>query len=143
MEMLLDTGNLEQIQKLYDIFPWDGVTTNPTILKRENKNPMEVLHEIRSFLPETAQLHVQMLSNTSEKIINEAKYVLDEIGGNIFIKIPVFGQGIKAIYELSKMGVNVTATAIYTAMQGYIAAKAGAAYVAPYMVLVQKNLSKM
>lgn len=133
MELLFDTANLEQIKKLYNILPCDGITTNPTILKRENKNPIETLKEIRHFLPESGQLHVQLLSNTSDELVKEAKFVLSEIGKDTFIKIPVFDQGIKAMYELSKMGVRITATAIYTAMQGYIAAKAGAMYVAPYI----------
>lgn len=133
MELLYDTANLEQIKKLYNILPCDGITTNPTILKRENKNPIETLKEIRRFIPESGQLHVQLLSKTSEELVKEAIFVLNEIGKDTFIKIPVFDQGIKAIFELSKMGVRITATAIYTAMQGYIAAKAGALYVAPYI----------
>lgn len=74
MQMLLDTVNLEQIRKLYNILPCDGVTTNPTILKRENKNPIETLKEIRRFLPESAQLHVQLLSNTSDHVLELCKY---------------------------------------------------------------------
>ena len=133
MELLIDTANLEGIKKIYDIFPIEGVTTNPSILKQEGKDPLKQLRRIRAFLPHGAQLHVQVISNKAEDIIREAEAILSELGDNTFIKIPVFDQGIKAMKHLSARGINTTATAIYTPMQGFIAGKAGAKYVAPYV----------
>ena len=133
MFMLIDTANLEDIKRIYDLLPVDGVTTNPTILKAEHKNPLECLREIRAFLPHEAQLHVQTVSTTAEEIVKEAEFIQQELGYDTYIKIPVFDQGIKAMKLLKKKGANITATAIYTAMQGLIAAKAGASFVAPYV----------
>lgn len=133
MLMLIDSANLEEIQKLYETFPVDGVTTNPSILKKENENPLAVLKKIKTFLPKGAQLHVQTLSQTTTEIIKEAFFILDQLGDETYIKIPVFPSGIKAISLLSNQGINTTATAIYSPMQAFIAAKAGADWVAPYL----------
>lgn len=133
MFTLIDSADIDAIKRIYDFFPIDGVTTNPSILKKANANPMERLKEIRSFMPHGAQLHVQTVSMTAPEIIAEAEHILKELGENTYIKIPVFDQGIKAMKRLHRMGVNITATAIYTPMQAFIAAKAGAAFVAPYV----------
>ena len=133
MDLLIDSANLEGIKKIYDIFPVDGVTTNPSILKAAGKEPLSQLRKIRAFIPHGAQLHVQTISQTAEDIIKEAEFILGELGDNTYIKIPVFDQGIKAMKILSSRGINTTATAIYTPMQGFIAGKAGAKYVAPYV----------
>lgn len=133
MLTLIDTANLEGIKRVYDILPIDGVTTNPSILKKEGANPLEQLKKIRALLPAGAQLHVQTVSTVASEIIKEAMFILRQLGDNTYIKIPVFDEGIKAMKQLSTMGVNTTATAIYTPMQGFMAAKAGVKFVAPYV----------
>lgn len=133
MLILIDDANLDAIKKIYENFPCDGVTTNPSILKKQGGNPMEVLKAIREFLPEGAQLHAQVVSETAEKMVDEANHMLEVLGKDTFIKVPVTTEGIKAIKLLSKENVNITATAIYTSMQAFIAAKAGARYTAPYV----------
>jgi len=133
MLILIDSANIDSIKRIYNFYPVDGVTTNPTILKKENTNPLERLKEIREFMPKYAQLHVQTISTTATEIVKEAEFILKELGEDTYIKIPVFDHGIKAMKILSDRGVNVTATAIYTAMQGFIAGKAGAKFVAPYV----------
>lgn len=67
MLMLIDDANLDEIKRIYEFYPCDGVTTNPSILKKQGGNPMEVLKAIREFLPEGAQLHAQVVSLTAEK----------------------------------------------------------------------------
>ena len=133
MMYIIDTANLEGIKRVYDILPVDGVTTNPSILKKEGANPLEQLKKIRALLPAGAQLHVQTVSTVASEIIKEAMFILRQLGDNTYIKIPVFDEGIKAMKQLSTMGVNTTATAIYTPMQGFMAAKAGVKFVAPYV----------
>lgn len=133
MLILIDDANLDLIKEIYEKFPCDGVTTNPSILKKQGKNPMEVLKEIRAFLPADAQLHAQVVSQTAEKMVNEAHHMLDVLGKETFIKIPVTSEGFKAMKLLHKENVNITATAIYTPMQAFMAAKAGARYAAPYV----------
>ena len=133
MLVLIDNANIYEIERLYSLYPYDGVTTNPSILMNEHKNPIKVLKSIREFLPRESQLHAQVISDTTEKMIEEAHFMLREIDEQLYIKVPVTAQGMRAIHLLKKEGVHVTATAIYTAMQAFMAAKAGARYTAPYV----------
>lgn len=133
MLVLIDNANLNEIKELYDRYPYDGVTTNPTILMNEHKNPIKQLKLIHDFLPKESQLHAQLISSDSKTMLEEAHFMLRELGDDLFIKVPVTVDGMRAINLLSKEGIRVTATAIYTAMQAFMAAKAGARYTAPYV----------
>lgn len=133
MKLLIDDANIAKIKKIYQCYPIDGVTTNPTILSRSGRNPYEVLKEIRAFIGDEADLHAQVLSRTAEDMVKEAHKMLSILGKNTYIKIPTVPEGLKAMKILSSEGVNITATAIYTPMQAYLAAKSGADYVAPYV----------
>lgn len=133
MKLYIDSANLEDITKIIDKFPVSGVTTNPTLLSREGSNPMEQLKKIREILPQEMELHAQVISTTAEDIVKEARHMREVVGLDLFIKIPVIDEGIKAMMILSKEGVNITATAIYTPMQALMAAKAGARWTAPYV----------
>ncbi|PIH04403.1 fructose-6-phosphate aldolase [Clostridium combesii] len=133
MLILLDTANVESIKNVNDIYPLDGVTTNPTIISKEKRNFIGILREIRNVIGEEKMLHVQVIGSKAEDMIEEAVYLNEKIGGNLYIKIPVTEQGIKAMKKLSKEGYKITATAIFTAQQALMAAKAGAEFVAPYV----------
>ena len=121
MLILIDHANVDSIAKTLEYLPIDGVTTNPTILYREGKEPLEVLHAIKQLLPDGAQLHVQIVSQRADDMVAEARALRGEIGGNLFIKLPVTREGFAAI------------PGIHSSMQGFMAAKAGARYVAPYV----------
>lgn len=133
MKLMIDDADVEKIKEVYQYYPVSGVTTNPSILARVGRAPYEVLKEILYFIGPDSELHVQVLSQTAEKIVKEGYRILEELGKQTFIKIPVTREGIKAIKILSREGVSVTATAIYAPMQAYLAGLAGAAYVAPYI----------
>lgn len=133
MKVLIDYADFKEIESLYESYPYDGVTTNPTILKAAHENPIKLLKKIRDFLPADSQLHAQLISSTAEKMVEEAHFMLKTIGENLFVKVPVTSEGLKAIRLLKKDGINITATAIYTSMQAFMAAKAGARYTAPYV----------
>lgn len=133
MLLILDTANTEEIKRLNDIFPIAGVTTNPTIISREKREFLPLLREIREIIGEDKMLHVQVLADTAEKIIEEADVLLNEIGRETYIKIPVTNEGIKAIKVLKSKGVKTLATAIFTPLQALVAARAGATFVAPYV----------
>ena len=133
MKLFIDDANIEKIKAIYQYFPCDGVTTNPSIISRTGKNPYEVLKEIREFIGEETPLHVQVISETAEEMVKEGRKIVSVLGKNTYVKIPTVNEGIKAIKQLSSEGYFVTATAIYTPMQAYLAAKAGANYVAPYL----------
>ncbi len=133
MKLLIDDANVLKIKELYEYYPIDGVTTNPSILAKSGKKPYDVLKEIRSAIGDDQDLHVQVVSTEASKIIEEAKYIIEVLGENTYPKIPVNKEGIKAIKSLSEEGIKITATAIYTPMQAFLAAKSGASYVAPYV----------
>ncbi len=133
MKLLIDDANVEMIKKIYEFYPIDGVTTNPSILAKSGKQPFDVLREIREIIGADADLHVQVLGKTAEKMIEDAKKIVDVLGKNTFIKIPSVPEGFKAMKALKKEGYNITATAIYTPMQAYLAGKCGADYAAPYV----------
>jgi fructose-6-phosphate aldolase 2 len=130
---MLDTANVKEIERLYDLYPIDGVTTNPSIIAAEQKPLRAQLLEIRSVIGEDAMLHVQPISNKAEDIVAEALEYRDLVKGNFYAKVPVTPQGIKAMQMLKNIGIRVTATAIFTQQQALIAAKAGADFVAPYV----------
>lgn len=132
MKLLIDDANIAKIKKLYDLYPIDGVTTNPSILAKSGRNPYEVLKEIREFIGDD-ELHAQVLSLKAEDMIEEAHKMAEILGKNTFIKVPSIPEGFKAMKALSKEGFKITATAIYTPMQAYLAAKSGADYAAPYV----------
>ncbi|ACD23067.1 fructose-6-phosphate aldolase [Clostridium botulinum] len=133
MIYILDTANLQEIKRAYEFYPMEGVTTNPSIISKEKGDFIKILKNIRKIIGNDSMLHAQVLSLKAEDMIEEAKYIAEQVGGNIYIKIPVTPEGIKAIKILSKEGYKITATAIFTAQQALIAAKAGAKFVAPYV----------
>ena len=133
MKLIIDDANLDAIKELYEYFPIDGVTTNPTILAKEGKNPYEVLMAIRDFIGPDAELHVQVVGRDAETMYEEAHMIRKRLGEKTFIKVPVTREWLKAIRILKKHNFPVTATAIYTHMQAFLAGKAGADYAAPYV----------
>lgn len=133
MLYLLDTANTEQIKRAFDLYPMHGVTTNPTIISKEKRNFLDILKEIRGIIGEDKMLHVQAVSIKAEDIVREAEYLNKTIGGNLYIKVPVIPEGIKAIKILKSKGIKTTATAVFTAEQALMAAIAGAEFVAPYV----------
>lgn len=133
MKLIIDDANLEKIKDLYEFYPIDGVTTNPSILAKSDKQPFETLKAIREFIGADAELHVQVIPLDAEGMVADAHKIQEVLGKNTYVKIPTTKEGLKAMKILSKEGANITATAIYTAMQAYLAGKAGAHYAAPYV----------
>lgn len=133
MEFLLDTIHLDAIRKYVKVIPLAGVTSNPSIVKKEGKIDLfKHLKEVRSIIGNQATLHVQAVAEDTEGIVKDAHTVLENIDRQVFIKVPVTEAGLAAIKILKRENVNVTATAIYTKFQGYLAIEAGADYIAPY-----------
>ncbi|MHC1750601.1 MAG: transaldolase family protein [Cellulosilyticaceae bacterium] len=133
MKLIIDDANIDLIKSVYEYYPIDGVTTNPSILAKCGRNPYEVLKEIRSFIGTEAELHVQVVAKDAAGMIDDAHRIIEILGKNTYVKIPSIPEGFKAMKALKKESINLTATAIYTPMQAFIAAKCGAAYVAPYI----------
>lgn len=133
MKLIIDDADIKSIRKLYEYYPVSGVTTNPSILMKTGGKPYEVLKEIRSFIGKEADLHVQVIAKDADGMVKDARRIVSELGENTFVKIPSIPEGFKAMKLLKKDGIRVTATAVYTPLQGYLAAECGAEYTAPYI----------
>jgi fructose-6-phosphate aldolase 2 len=133
MQYLVDTANVEAIRTAYESYSIDGVTTNPTIISKEETDYAALLRQIREIIGKESMFHIQTTKTDTENIIKEAVALKDYINGNLYVKIPTFEPGLKAMGILKKMGFKITATAIFTQQQALIASRAGADYVAPYV----------
>ena len=134
MEFIIDTVDLEEIKDAVDHMPIVGVTSNPSIVKKTSpKDFFEHMREIRKIIGKERSLHVQVISKDCDTIVKEAHRILEEIDNDVYVKVPVSYEGVKAIKILKSEGVNVTATAVYDLMQAYMALAAGADYIAPYV----------
>ncbi len=133
MELMLDTANLKKIAEAVDYYPISGLTTNPSIFKAEGKIDFFAhVREIRRILGKERTLHVQVISTDCAGILKEAEAIRKNVDENVYIKTPVSREGLKAIKTMAQDGFNVTATAIYTTIQGELAMLAGAKYLALY-----------
>lgn len=139
MELFLDTASVEDIKALNKMLRIDGVTTNPTILTKANKDYMQSIKEIMEILNEDQKLFVEVLANTTEDILKEARYI-NGLRKNTYAKIPVSKEGLKALKILHDEGGISLATAIFTSTQAYLAAKNGADYLAPYVNRMENYL---
>ena len=133
MKLLIDHADINKIREIYRYYPVDGVTTNPSILAAAGRPPFEVLREIRAFIGPDAELHAQVIARDAAGMVKDAKRITKELGMETWVKIPAVPEGFAAMRELSAEGLRITATAIYTPMQAYLAAKAGALYAAVYI----------
>ncbi|MDN6744239.1 MAG: fructose-6-phosphate aldolase [Tetragenococcus halophilus] len=133
MEILLDTANIETIKKYEAILPLAGVTTNPSIIKKEGKIDFFAhMKAIREVIGEKRSLHIQVVAKDKVGMLKDVEAISEQLGREIYFKVPVSSEGLKVIKALKKEGLNVTATAIYTKFQAYLAIAAGADYIAPY-----------
>lgn len=134
MIYMADTADIAALKRLYDFFPLEGVTTNPTILKLAGEKLSVSIENILKVVGQ-GMIHVQVMSEEADDIVREAKTYKNyfDIGDNYYAKIPVTPEGYKAMTKLKDCGINVTATAIFTQQQALVASKAGADFVAPYV----------
>ncbi len=133
MQYILDTANLADIKHCNEFYPLAGVTTNPSIIAKENTDFWALVKSIRDIIGPDKLFFAQTVQTKAEKIVEEAKLMNERSGGDFCVKIPISEEGLKATMELKKAGVKVLMTAIFTPAQALIAAKAGADYVAPYV----------
>ena len=132
MELIIDSSNIEQIKELNELLTITGVTTNPTILTKSGREAMDVVKDLCEVLSEDQLLFIQTVQTSFEGIMEEAKMISSIRNKNMYVKIPVTHEGLRAIKECKKLGIHTLATAIYTADQAFLAAMNGAEYLAPY-----------
>lgn len=133
MRLMLDSANLTDLERALDIYPISGVTTNPQQIQAEGCiDFFEHLTSIRTLIGSERSLHVQVLGRDAQTIIGEAKRITSILGEDTYISIPVTEEGLKAIHVLAEEGVNITATTVFSTMQGILAMLSGVKYVAVF-----------
>lgn len=132
MRFFLDTANVEEIRKANDMGIICGVTTNPSLIAREGRDFNEVIREITSIVDGPISGEVKATTTDAEGMISEGREIA-VIHPNMVVKIPMTQEGLKAVKVLSSVGIKTNVTLIFSAAQALLAARAGAAYVSPFL----------
>lgn len=130
MKFFIDTANVEEIRKAWEVGVIDGVTTNPSLMAREKGDPEDILKEICSIVD--GPVSAEAVSLRAEDMVKEGEG-LAKIHENIVVKIPMTEDGLRAVKRLSSVGIRTNVTLIFSASQALLAAKAGASYVSPFV----------
>lgn len=130
MEIFLDTAHIEEIREAVDWGIVAGVTTNPTLISREGRSFHEILQEICELVK--GPVSAEVISLDTEGMIREARE-LARIASNIIIKIPIIPAGLDAVRQLAIEGIRTNVTLVFSAPQALLAARAGAAFVSPFI----------
>lgn len=133
MQFLLDTANVEAIRAACALYPIAGVTTNPTNVAREIAPLPELIGGIRGVIGSDRLFHVQVVGEDAEGMVAEARLLADLVGPGFCCKVPVTPDGLAAIQRIVAAGMVATGTAVSSVGQAILAARAGAAYVIPYV----------
>lgn len=132
MKFFIDTANVADIKKANDMGVICGVTTNPSLIAKEGRNFNEVIAEIASIVDGPISGEVKATTVDAEGMISEGREIA-KIHKNMVVKIPMTVEGLKACKVLSSEGIACNVTLIFSANQALLAAKAGAAYVSPFL----------
>ena len=130
MKFFIDTANLKEIRSAAAMGILDGVTTNPSLAAKETMPYRDLLTEICKIVP--GPVSAEVISTDHDSMISEAEN-LAEIADNIVVKIPTILEGLKAIRTLTERGIKTNATLVFSPAQALLMAKAGAAFVSPFI----------
>ena len=130
MKFFIDSANIGDIREALSLGMCDGVTTNPSLVAKEKRPFNDVVKEILEAVPGPVSLEV--ISLDAPGMVAEARKLV-ELGGNVVIKVPLTTEGLKATKILSGDGIDVNQTLVFSPIQALMAAKAGAAYVSPFV----------
>ena len=132
MKLFVDTANIEEIRKANDMGVICGVTTNPSLIAKEGRDVYVVVKEIASIVDGPISGEVKATTTDAEGMIAEGREIA-KLHKNMVVKIPMTIEGLKACKVLSSEGIKVNMTLIFTANQALLCARAGAAYVSPFL----------
>ena len=130
MKFFIDTANVKEIREAAELGILDGVTTNPTLISRENREPRGLLKEICEIVD--GPISAEVVALDTEGMVREGKE-LATLHENITIKIPMTVDGLKAVRRLSDEGIKTNVTLIFSPSQALLAAKAGATFISPFV----------
>jgi transaldolase len=130
MKIFLDTANIEEIKDAVGYGVLDGITTNPSLIAKENREFEPLIKEILELVP--GPVSVEVTGATPEEMIKQAEHYA-EFGDNVVIKVPINLPGLKVVKYLSDRNIKTNVTLIFSPSQALLAAKAGATYVSPFV----------
>ena len=131
MKIFLDTADVDEIAKAHETGLINGVTTNPTLIKRSGRDPVEVIKEISSSFSSLESISAEVVADTAEEMVDQAQ----AFNGlwNVTIKVPCTVEGLKACTALAVNQYKVNVTLVFSVAQAILAEKAGASYVSPFV----------
>jgi transaldolase len=134
MKFFIDTGNLNEIKEAYDLGVLDGVTTNPSLMAKENIKGADNIRAHYKAICDIVDNNVsaEVISTDLEGILKEGRE-LAKIDDKIVVKVPMIKEGVKAIKKFTAEGIRTNCTLVFSAGQALLAAKAGASYVSPFI----------
>ena len=130
MKFFIDTANIDEIKKANELGMVDGVTTNPSLVAREGRDFKGLIKEICDIVE--GPVNAEVVSLDAEGMVKEARE-LTHLADNIVVKIPMLEEGLKAVKTLAQEEINTNVTLCFSAIQALMAAKAGAAYISPFV----------
>jgi transaldolase len=130
MKFFIDTANIDEIKKANELGMVDGVTTNPSLVSKEGREFNGLIKEICGIVE--GPVSAEVVSVDADGMVREAKD-LAKLADNIVVKSPLIEEGLKAVKILSKEGINTNVTLCFSSIQALMAAKAGAAYISPFV----------
>lgn len=132
MRFFIDTANVEEIKSANDMGIICGVTTNPSLIAKEGRDFKQVIAEIASIVDGPISGEVKATTAEAEKMIEEGREIA-AIHPNMVVKIPMTVEGLKAVKVLHAEGIKTNVTLVFSAAQALLAARAGAAFVSPFL----------
>jgi transaldolase len=130
VKIFIDSGDTTEIKEAHEMGLIDGVTTNPTLASKSGKPFKELIMEITEIVD--GPISAEVVSTTAAEMITEGEG-LAEWHKNIVVKVPLIGEGLKAVKVLAAKGIKTNVTLCFTAPQALLAAKAGATYISPFV----------
>jgi transaldolase len=131
MEFFLDTADVDEIREIAEWGILDGVTTNPSLIKKSGRDFKEVVREIAEIC--SGPISAEVTAMDTEGMVRQGLALKDELPDNVIIKIPCTPEGLAATKILTEHGIDTNVTLIFSASQALMAAKAGATYVSPFV----------
>jgi len=131
MKIFLDTADVDMIRPAYSTGLINGVTTNPTLIRKSGRDPIEVIKEMSVDFPNLQSISAEVVADTAEEMVDQAQ----AFNGfwNVTIKVPCTVEGLKACTALAATNYKVNVTLIFSAAQAILAEKAGASFVSPFV----------
>ncbi len=131
MKIFLDTADVDMIAPAYETGLIDGITTNPTLIKRSGRDPIEVIKEIATEFKMLQSISAEVVADTAEEMYEQAQAFKDY--RTVTIKVPCTVEGLKACRMIREEQKSVNVTLVFSVAQAILAEKAGATYVSPFV----------